>query len=139
MKRAFGAMIAGFFCFLVSTAGSAAANCQDVLFNTAWDCTIAYTGGAVPLTCMEFGNFGNSIHFDESDPFDADTSGCTCLDSGTAKAPKFDVSANGFQCAFAHGPGSFVGKVSGKKLTVQSSYLQGGSAIFNCTKRTSSC
>jgi len=136
MKRISGTAIAATLFILWPVL--ARANCVSKVFNQAYNCDIYYDGSNATY-CIEFGEFGLSVYFDDADYFNREYLGCSCNDSGSATSPKMDSSSDEFTCTGDSLPSTFVGKVSGKKLSGQSYYENGDSAIYSCVKISGSC
>ncbi|HYL58448.1 MAG TPA: hypothetical protein VEU51_06215 [Candidatus Acidoferrales bacterium] len=141
MKRAMGVAILAILSLVGRAVTVSAANCQAKLLNTAnvdnlqgYRCTIVGSDSTNTSKCIEFGEFGTSAHFDGDDGFLTEALGCTCLDSGSVTAPKFDASSSQFACAGVGSATLFIGKISGKTLTGQAARANGTSYIYRCVK-----
>ena len=144
MKRAMGVSILAILSLVPRALTASAANCEAKLLNTnniddlqGYSCTVVGSDGTNTSKCIEFGKFGTSVHFDGDDSFLSEELGCTCMDSGTATAPKFDSSSSTFECAGVRFESLFIGKINGKKLTGQAALSNGTSYIYNCVKNAS--
>jgi len=138
MKRLFWMAIAAIAMLSVHPR-SASADCGTALIGTSWNCTYICNDSSSPgEECAEFGHYGLSTDFDAYvTDFDGDD-GCTCESSGTEKKPKFESSPNTFLCSETIYPSTFLGKISGKSLTMQYSDAYGYNCLYACTKNSSS-
>jgi hypothetical protein len=137
MKRIFGVAILA-VCFVLMARTVMAGPCAAKVFGNAYNCTIAIEGDGTTTSCIEFGSFIGS-DFDMADFFALSNLGCACYSSGTAFKPKFESSANAFQCVSNAFPYVFQGKAGAKTVNGQAIFIDGTSYIYTCTKRSSGC
>jgi|SRR5580692_736207 hypothetical protein len=120
--------------------GLATADCDSKLVGTSWECKFAFSNPSDDMSlCVEFGHFGLSTDFDMSVAGFSGHEGCTCVDTGSVKSPKFDAKSSNFECTEVVFPSSFLGKVGSKTLTGQYWDYTGLSGLVSCTKMSSPC
>ena len=116
----------------------ASADCGSKLVGTSWTCAFNCNAYGSGTQCVEFGHYGLSSYFDSyAVGFDGDD-GCVCESSGTEKKPNYDSSPSTFLCSETIYPSSFLGKISGKKLTLQYTDAYGGICLYACTENSAS-
>ncbi len=124
----------------------AGGNCMAKLVGSAavapgFDCTVKFANGSSETECWTFAQEeGLSQFFDiftETLPSGPELPeyGCVCDTTGSFKSPRFNSSADAFECDDDLGD-QIQGKVKGKKISGQSSDDQGNAAIFSCTPNT---
>jgi hypothetical protein len=123
----------------------AGGNCMGKLVGSAavapgYDCTVEFSNGSSESECWTFADEGLSQHFDiytETLPAENELPeyGCVCDTTGSFKSPKFNSSADAFECDDDLGD-QIQGKLKGKKISGQSSDYQGNAAIFSCKPNT---
>ena len=126
------AMCSGFLMGLLASSPSAAAggNCQAKLVGNSYACNIKVSNGPPKTDCFEFTTEGASQNFDFFDS--TNNFGCACDTTGSFKSPKFDGSANAFECVDNSGT-QINGKIKGKKISGQGTDGNGNSLIYTCT------
>jgi hypothetical protein len=129
--------------FVIPSAALAGGNCQSKFVEVdgvppGFTCNVKFSDGSSMTECWSFGQGNLSKNFDiftENTDTDLDHYGCACGTTGSFKSPKFNSSADTFECDDGNG-GRLNGTIKGKKLSGQSSNENGGSAIFSCTRNT---
>ncbi len=113
-----------------SPSSAAGGNCQAKLVGNSYACNIKASNGPTTTDCFEFSTEGMSQHFDFFDS--KNNFSCACDTTGSFSSPKFDGSANAFECVDDSGT-QINGKIKGKKISGQGSDIDGNSLIYTCT------
>ena len=140
MGRSAGLLVVAMSCaFSMGLVGNpssteAGGNCQAKLVGNSYDCNLKISGSSPETFCFEFQTGGISANFDL---FSVNDYGCTCDTTGSFKSPSFDSSSSAFECV---DDGTQInGKIKSKKLSGQIAVIDGTSAIYTCTLRSSPC
>jgi len=111
-------------------------SCAAKLVNLSYACNFKLSDGSSATDCIEFipASEGPSQDFNFFDHFLSPTTafGCACDNTGSYKSPKFDSSSGSFECVDESGI-QINGKLKGKKISGQGTYVDGDSLIYTCT------
>jgi hypothetical protein len=129
--------------FFIPSPALAGGNCQSKFaakdgVPPGFTCNVKFSNGSSMAECWTFAQGSLSQYFDiftANSNTDLDEYGCTCGTTGSFKSPKFNRSADVFECDDGKG-GRLSGKIKGKSLRGQSSNEDGSSEIFSCTRNT---
>jgi hypothetical protein len=113
-----------------SPSDAAGGSCQAKLVGKSFACNIKSSNGPPTTDCFEFSTEGQSQHFDFFDSMN--NFSCACDTTGSFKSPKFDGSADAYECVDGSGT-QINGKIKGKKISGQGTDLNGNSLIYICT------
>jgi hypothetical protein len=127
------AILVGLF---ANSPSAEAGNCEAKLVNHSYNCVFQDNDFAPFTECWDIGTGGVSQYFDM---YNGVEYGCGCDATGSANSPKFNNSANTFECSDSEAPFTFIGKIDGKKLVVQGVGSTGEQYVGTCTLRTSVC
>jgi hypothetical protein len=125
------AVFAGLFARVPSA--QAKDTCESKLVDKSYQCSFTDNDSAPFDECFHFFTGGSSQYFDLDNGADY---GCGCDAKG---ADSFNSSANTFECSDNLGAFMFVGKINGKKLSVQGVGSDGEQYVGTCVIRSTPC
>jgi hypothetical protein len=120
--------------------------CMDKLVGATavapgFDCNVEFSNGTSEAECWTPSTMFRSQFFDiltetlNSPVMELPDYGCACDTTGSFKSPKFQSSADKFECDDDEGD-QLQGTVKGKKISGQGSDSMGNAFIFSCTPNT---
>ncbi len=127
------AILVGLF---ANSPSAEAGNCESKLVNHSYNCVFKDNDFPPFPECWDLFTGGVSQYFDM---YNGDEYGCGCDAKGSPNSPSFNNSPNTFECSDEFAPYSFMGKINGKKLSVQGIGADGEQYVGTCTLRTSPC
>lgn len=121
----------------------ASGNCMAKLVGSdavapGYNCNVTFSDGSSETQCWTFASGFRSQFFDiltETSTTELPDYGCACDTTGSFKSPRFNSSADAFECADAVGD-QIEGKIKGKKISGQGSDILGNTLIFSCIANT---
>jgi hypothetical protein len=129
------AILVGMFANLPSA--EAKSTCQAKLVDNSYDCNFKDNDFPPFTECWTFVTGGVSQYFDLFNGFD--DYGCGCNATGGFNSPSYNESSSAFECSDHSAPFLLIGKIKGKKLSVQGVGSTGEQYIGTCTLRSSPC